>query len=97
MREYRYAIAYFDRRMGTVSTYIKMSMDGVEEGAVLPTFLESAGKKGWLLCAMMDTFLKDGIRTIQAYPEEFAKATGKRDRDITDPSELLELIFVKEV
>jgi hypothetical protein len=97
MKQYKYGLAWLDRTNNTVSTYIKMPMDGTAEGEVLPVFLESAGKEGWLLCGMMDSFLSKGVRKMHPYPEQFAKAYGKRDREITDPKEVLELIFVKEV
>jgi len=50
MKKYKYSIVYFDRTTGTMDYYMKMPMDGVESGTVVPEFLRQAGEHGWELC-----------------------------------------------
>jgi hypothetical protein len=97
MKKLQYRLAWYDRKMGTVDFYVKMPMDGVDSGEPLPQFLQSAGEQGWLLCGVMDGYIQTGIRTVHANPEQFAKATGQSERTLTDPKEVIELVFVKEV
>jgi len=95
-KAFQYALAYYDRKFGTVSSYIKLPVEGAPENEALPVFLKGAGEYGWVLCGTFDTYLSDGIRTIQGNPEHFAKATGKAARNIEDPKEVIELVFVRE-
>jgi hypothetical protein len=87
MKKLQYRLAWYDRKMGTVDF----------SGEPLPQFLQSAGEQGWLLCGVMDGYIQTGIRTVHANPEQFAKATGQSERTLTDPKEVIELVFVKEV
>ncbi len=85
MKKYQYSLAYYDQKMGTADMCIKMPMDGVPVNVSLPEFLQSAGEHGWLLCGSMDSYIHDNIKSVYG------------NRTLTDPKEVLELIFVKEV
>ena len=97
MKEYRYSIAWYDRKMGTVSTYVEMPMEGVPDANSFPEFLQNAGKQGWLLCGAVDGYYSAGMSAAQPNPEAYAKATGQTSRKVTDPKEVIELIFAKEI
>ena len=97
MKKFQYSLAWYDRKMGTVDYYVKMPMEGVDSGNNLPQFLQSAGEHGWQLCGVWDSFIQPGIRAVHPNPEQYAKVTGQRERTLTDPKEVIELVFVKEV
>jgi hypothetical protein len=84
MTKYKYSIVYFDRKNGTMDYYIKMPMEGVDSGTVVPEFLRQAGEHGWQLCCGWNSYLMDGIKSVHG------------DRTLTEPEEVLEMIFMKE-
>jgi hypothetical protein len=76
-------LADYDRFTGTVSWHIDLPMDGVPSD-ILPAFLQSAGERGWELCASFPSGIKGFKRVID----------GKRDlKECQDAAEVITLIF----
>jgi hypothetical protein len=84
VKKFKYSIVYYDRKNGTMDYYIHLPMDGVDAGTTLPEFLKQAGDHGWQMCGGWNTYLGDGIKR--------AHGSGT----LTDPEEVLELIFMRE-
>jgi hypothetical protein len=95
MSALRYGWADYDHNKGVVNQYVKMPMDGVDDGDVsLPQFLQSAAEHGWRLCGTVPNAAHKGAQ-VGLSPDE-AKRAGKSTRTVQDAAELTVLIFLKD-